>query len=822
MWERDLPRKKKPFYRRRWFAWPVVALAVLGVIAGLFAVAYFEREAKKLDLAQLDQMESASLIYDRAGKPLSRIFIQNRDTVPYEEIRRTKMTEAVVAAEDKRFFSHGGVDYIGAMRALLANFRASRTREGASTVTQQLARNTFGMFEKTYDRKIREMFLAREIEKRLPKEKIMELYLNRVYFGQGFFGVQAAARGYFGKPAKELTLGECATLAGLLKSPNRLSPWSNRRACIAQRDFVLGRMRELELITAEELEKAVEADLIVKNRGGQSRDSYAMDMVRQKVIGLVGRENVFSDGYRIYTTIDAELQKTAEAALQRKLTEIERQGDYEHQTYAQYSMKLRTRAKDDDKPVAPTEYLQGAVVALENSSGGILAVVGGRDFEQSEFNRAVQATRPAGTAFTPLVYAAAFEKGFFPGALVEDSVLDNRKVGIGGATGILGEWGPERVDNKYEGSIPAHDALVKGKNAATVRLGFRAGLEAVVGMAKDAGIESEMFELPKTFLGSSGVSPMELTLAYTSFPNRGVRPAEPFIVTRVETKDGRVIFREKPAERRVMKATTAYEVHRALAEVLDVGTGDKAYAEYGLRKFPLGGKTGTSYGFTDAWFVGYSSAVTCGVWVGLDKPAEIYRGAFSNKVALPIWVDVMNASFAGHPARDFQPPRGLERYEVCASSGQLATERCNEETAGAEGAARRRRTTYFVEATPEQAPKQECHVHGDGGSPVALQQLTPGEAPRATLAVDVEKITPVMMQAPTVIGDIDPYGAVKPTAVLAARKADTGELPPGTEATGEPTPAAEPEVRRAEAVLPGDQPATDSTIEIEAPAPMDF
>jgi penicillin-binding protein 1A len=630
MWDYAPP--PKPFYRRAWFVAPLLTLAILTLIGGGWLLAEkgrWEHRARGFDYRKLEEMESASVIYDRSGGVLGRIFIQNRDKVSIDELSPTLIT-AVIAAEDARFYQHEGVDYIGIVRAFVKNYQAGRTRQGASTLTQQLARNTFPeelpANDRSYGRKVLEMFVALEIERRCDKRKILELYLNRVFFGSGFYGAEAAARGYFGKHAKELTLSEAAMLAGLLKSPSNLSPWRNRQACVEQRNRVLQRALELEMITKEVFDQTSREDIIVKNRRPIHRESYAADLVAQQVEKLVGRDRAVSDGYRIYTTIDSELQKKAEAAMREQLAETERREGFDHPTFAQYDAQFKNRARrpanadGEVPPLPPAEYLQGAAVVLNNANGAIMALIGGRDFQHSPYNRALQARRPPGTAFKPLVYAAAFEKGLFPGTIVQDAVIDNRQVMIGGTTGILGEWGPERVDNRYEGTISARTALVKSKNAASVRLGMMVGVDPVLALAKKAGIESPLRPYPATFLGSSEMTLMELVLANTIFPNGGSRPAAPFIIERIEEKDGHVLFQAKPAKQRVIRPSSAYEVHTALAEVLDRGTGDRAYSEFGLKKFPLGGKTGTAYNFTDAWFVGYSSEVTCGIWAGFDKP----------------------------------------------------------------------------------------------------------------------------------------------------------------------------------------------------------
>ena len=838
MW--DLPRLRKPLYRRTWFLTVLFVFIATALIAGILLVLEkrkWEKRAAAFDFSKLEDMESASVIYDRGGQVLGRIFIQNRDQVGPDDLS-PHLFRAIVAAEDNRYYQHSGVDYFGIARAVIKNYQAGRTRQGASTLTQQLARNSFPIElpsnDRGYSRKLLEIFVAQEIEHRFSKSKILELYLNRVFFGDGFYGAEAAARGYFGKHAKDLNLSESATLAGLLKSPNKLSPWRNRKACMDQRNFVLGRMLELQQINKEEYNATLKEDLIVKNRRPTHQDSYAMDLVAQQIIAQFGRDSAISDGYRIFTTIDSDLQKKTEKALREQLDVVERHEGYDHQTYAKYDAEFRAHQRQaastegEVPPLALPAYLQGSVVVLDNATGGILALTGGRDFAHSSYHRAVSARRPAGSAFKPLVYAAAFEKGFNPGTLVQDAVIDNRQVMIGGVTGILGEWGPERVDNKYEGAISARTALVKSKNAATVRLGMMTGLDRVLPLAKLAGIESPLRPFPATYLGSSEVTLLEMTLAYTIFPNGGTRPEKTFLIQRIEDQSGKVIFNMRPGKKRVIKETTAYEVHTCLADVLERGTADKTFTELGLKKFPLGGKTGTAYNFTDAWFVGYSSAVTCGVWTGFDKPQTIYRGAFSNEIALPIWASVMKATFATYRPAEIPQPKGIIKVELCTASGMLATDKCVETVENKDtGDKVQRRTTYFEIVTEEQAPKNGCDVHGGGGAKSFVKVIPGEEWPRAALAVDVSAVQAVALKAPTVLGN-DPYNSIQAINNAIAMKAFSGQAAPLDSASVVTAPKAgdgqEMEVRRAQPVRPMETQTTvlDTTIKLPPPPPLEF
>ncbi|MBA2242494.1 MAG: PBP1A family penicillin-binding protein [Chthoniobacterales bacterium] len=804
-------RRSVDFYDPPWYTRPAfyIPLAIIGavlvaaVIYWLILCADLSHRAEAYDLQQLEQMESASIILDRNEKIFGQIYVENRETIPYEQLPRD-LVNAVVAVEDTKFYQHSGYDFFGIVRAAFVNFTAGHVRQGASTITQQLARNTFSLTERTFRRKLVELFLARRIEERFGKQKIMELYLNRIYFGGGLYGAEAAARGYFGKPAREMTLNECATLAGLIKSPNKLSPWTDKEVSRDARNVVLGRMRELGFISPEKAVAAQSEEVVTGSRQSAQGQTYAVEYIRQQVIAAVGWDRAMNEGFRIRTTIDADLQKVAEDSLKANLDRAEQVPDYNHETYASYAARFKLAKSKGTMASSPApEYLQGAVIALDNQTGGILVLVGGRDFEHNQYDRALQSKRPAGTAIKPFVYAAAFEKGLFPGTVVEDSALDNRAVMIGGTTGILGEWGPERVDNRYEGPITARQALAKSKNGATVRLGMLAGVDSVLQLCKAGGIKSPLRPYPATFLGSSEVSLAELALAYTSFPNGGWRPNTPFILERIEEKNGEIVWQSERDKSRqtVMKPESAYEVHSCLVDALQSGTGAAARQTLGLQHFAAAGKTGTAYDFTEALFAGYDSAITCAVRAGFDKPQKIYRGAFGSEIALPVWVDVMNASVAKYAARELEKPAGVLSVEICSKSGLLATDKCPAET------------TYRELATKEQMPSDPCNVHGDARTRI-VRDLPDAGVPRAALAVDTAQVKAVAVQGPTLLADSDPYNAVRstarPPAPLDEAKLAIMPVPPKKVPEEEQILRAQPvtpedrdptEIRRAEPVL---------------------
>ena len=775
------------------------------------------------DLGKLEQMESASVIVDRNNKIFGQIYVENRETVPYEQLPRD-LINAVVAVEDTKFYQHRGYDLFGIARAAVKNLLAGHVRQGASTVTQQLARNSFSLKEKTFHRKLLEIFLARRIEDSIGKQKIMELYLNRIYFGGGLYGAEAAARGYFGKPARELSLGQCATLAGLIKSPNRLSPWTDRAASREARNYALGRMRDLEFIDRPKYTAAQAEDLVVGDRQNAQGQSYAVDYIRQKVIEAVGWDRAMNEGFRIHTTIDADLQKAAEESLRRSLARAEQQPDYSHQTYAEYAANFKKAKSSTPTSIQPPEYLQGAVIGLDNETGGILILVGGRDFEHNQYDRALQAKRPVGTAMLPFVYATAFENGMYPGSVVEDSPLDNRAVMIGGTTGILGEWGPESAENRYEGAITAREALVKSKNGATIRIGMDAGLDRVLQLCRAAGIHSALRPYPATFLGSSEITLADMTLGYTIFPNGGWRPQSFHILERIEEKDGTAwVARRESKKQQVIKPEAAYEVHSCLVDALLKGTGNAARSQFGLKKFPAAGKTGTAYDFTDALFAGYDSKLTCAVWAGFDKPQKIYRGAFGREIALPVWVDIMNAAVEHYPPEEIKQPGGLKQVEICSRSGLLATDKCYDSVKTASGTVQRR-TTYLEIATATQAPTELCNVHGEPRTRL-VRDLPGSDLPRAELAVDVSQVTPVNIKTPVVLAEKDPYNSTKPKLKLQPEpeKETTGNANTDNQPKSGATPKKEEqiEIRKAIPVGPSDEDLDNALLKNQTPPPTD-
>lgn len=794
-------RKKKPLYARRWVH-VLLLLILLGAGGGYLGLkAYlrpFEEKAETFDMSYVAKLTQSSIIYDRNKAEIGRLADENRVLIPFSDMPQ-HLIDALISTEDQRFWSHKGVDYWGIARAAKDNFLAGETRQGASTITQQLARNTYGLTEKTRERKILEIFLALRIEEHYKKSEILEHYLNRIPLGKGFYGIEAAAQGYFSKPARELTKSEAATIVGLIKAPSVYSPLNRMDLATRERNKVFDRMVAEKKLDAAEADRMRKEPIALKPSETARATGYVQREVEEEVESILndlGIEGITGKGYKIYTTIDASLQQAAERSLAKRLTEIESNEVYpKRETMASYLAKIEefNKSKKPASERPQPAYLQGALMAVDNRTGGVLALCGGRDFGQSQYNRVKLTRRPAGTAFVPFVYAAAFEGTHFPGSRITDQRMDNTKVMMGAVTGTLGEWGTEGIATEHDNTTSLRRALIQGKNNSAARLGLEIGVKKVTDFASRAGL-GDLAQDPSTLLGRGEVTLHDLCLAYTIFPNGGSRPADTWFVTRIEKPDGTLLYERSaiPALTKVTDAIASWMTHSCLEECFlpEVGTASNA-KEYGLKDIPVGGKTGTHINSTDLWFAGYSSDITCTVWMGLDKRDTVYPDAFARHTALPVWVDVMNASAAKAAPAPVQEPPGLELIELCAISGELATESCLE--AGPDPANPERqkliKCSYMEYVRPETRFELRCTYHNKDEAPVEPEitapQITIGPTPGTNTETAVSDNQPLAISAPVVIGE-DPYQSITGSKTTVAANADTTAKPSPGDSTSPP------------------------------------
>jgi len=625
-------KKRKPAPARKRRHWLLRALLKIGFVTLLlwaFVGLCYYVWARSFDLRTIHEMDQRSVVYDCQGNFYSRLAGENRIVVPFDKVSND-FVNALISREDTRFYQHHGVDPIGVARAVVRNLFLGGFREGASTITQQLARNSFPLGGKNLHRKLIEAALAFRIETELSKEEILEAYMNRIYFGSGTYGIEAASQTYFGKPASRLSLHEAATLAGLIRSPNRFSPLNNPQGSVRERNAVLGRMCDIGLITHSQRDEALTEELVTASSPRVSpEDNWAMDAILRDLDMVLEPGQMDAGGLKIYSTIDGDLQKSAEESVTRRLREIEAQPGYPHQPAGAFTDKVL----DAEKSVP---YLEAAALAMDNKSGGIRAIVGGRDYDRSKFHRALFGRRQIGSTVKPFVYAAAFEKGLRPSDPVDDG-----RLGRGDIPSRYGPYDPANSDGTYLGIRPAGDGLVYSRNTMTVRIGLRTGIDNVAKSIALAGLCADPPRYPSLCLGTFETTLKDLTAAYTVFANGGSK-LQPYLIDRVTDADGHLLYKATGGRIRVFEPSAAKMTTELLGQVIERGTAARA-RDLGLRG-SAAGKTGTTNNFVDAWFLGFDSRLTCGVWVGFDKPRTIRPGGYGATLALPIWVDIIQAS----------------------------------------------------------------------------------------------------------------------------------------------------------------------------------
>ncbi len=683
------PRKKTRHGLRWVLGFFLIALPAALVIAVL---SFYAVWAQTFDLKRLGTMPERNTVFDVDGKIYSRLAGANRLKVPLQEVS-PHFIKALLVREDTRFYEHGGIDWRGVARALYRDILSGSIKEGASSITQQLARNSLPLGGRTISRKLLEAMVALRIERELSKDQILELYVNRIYFGSGCYGVETASQAYFGKNAAKIDLSESALLAGLIRSPNRFSPLRNPEGARVQRDTVLNRLQELKKITASEALQAKREKINShRKRLTLIQENYAMDAVQRDLNLLLTADQIDNGGLFIYTTLDPAVQKAATDAIEKQLSKIERQPGFKHPLKSRY----QAPAEGEDSAMP---YLQGALVAIDNASGGIRALVGGRDYAQSKFNRALApANRQIGSSFKPFVYTLAFMHGLLPGAAVSDGPIQPGE--IQGA----GNWSPGNSDGRYVGIKPVSHGLIQSRNTMSVRVGEFAGIDDTQKIATTLGLGTEIPRGAAIYIGSFETDLKDLTSAYTVFPNAGVRK-QSYIIERIDDPDHQPIYRAAHVTLPVLDPGATWMTTQLMQEVMTRGTAASARS-LGF-KLPAAGKTGTTNDYKDAWFVGFTSSLTCGVWVGFDQPATITSQGYGSALALPIWTQVMSKASDRYPAQQFRAPVVTQRATVCSISNAIATSGCV-----AAGAA------YEIDLPVDKIPRGICKVHS--GDPTLL------------------------------------------------------------------------------------------------------
>jgi penicillin-binding protein 1A len=638
-------------------------------------------------------LRQTSTILAADGSVLADVGAERRTFIPLDEMSPV-LAQAFLAVEDRRFYRHHGVDYLRVIGAFGSNIAKGRLREGGSTITMQLARNLWPESidgrSRTLTRKLREIQVALRIEKRYTKERILELYLNQIPLGGQVFGVEPASRIFFGKSASQLNVAEAALLAALPKGPTSYNPRRFPERALARRNLVIDLLQRQGHLTAEEAAGWKNQPMrLLPVRTDAPPAPYFVEYVRQVMERRFG-EQLRVGGLKVYTTLDRSIQTAAESALAAQLDAIER-GRYGRYPRASYRTYMRSRPEGANPGASP--YLQGMVIVQEARSGRILAMVGGRDFASSKFNRATQSRRQAGSAFKPFVYSAAVRQGDPLSRLIDDEPITIQATRVGDP-----DWSPNNSDYAYQGAITIREALYRSRNAATVRLGMDIGLSAVIHEAKRFGLTTPLPQYPSIILGTAEVQPMELVSAYSAFPNGGERTT-PTAILRVEDANGQVLWEPTVQRTRVMDEAHAWLMTNALRDVVRRGTAYGAVTGAGF-PYPSAGKTGTSDDYADNWYIGFTADVVTGVWIGMDRRQAIMPGAQGGKLAAPIWTNVMRAVYEHRKAPEqWLTPPGISTMEIDRSTGFLFTPECPPEV---------RATEHYLFGTE---PREYCPIH---------------------------------------------------------------------------------------------------------------
>lgn len=696
-----LPRKYNRARVRNSLIVLVVLIVVFFVVVGARTYHIYQSELPSFEQLHNIEPNLKTKIYGRNGELLKEFYSENRALTPYAEMPRP-LLDMLIATEDREFYQHWGINLRRAAIVAANNLLKMEIEAGASTITQQLSRMLFLTRQQTLERKIKEALTAVKLERTYSKDEIIEMYLNQYYFSRGAYGVAAAANLFFNKRPSELNVNDCAIIIGLLKGPNINSPLNNPDKALKARNRVLHSYYAIGGIDRATYDSLRSEPLVISTPEEEIGTApYFTEWIRQYILEKYGENVLYSGGLQVYTSLDAGLQSAAEAALEKKLVEIQQriQTQYTLANTA-YTQLLTDTVDSFGDPIRAFKQIQGAFVAIDNANGDILALIGGRSWEKTKYNRAVQGTgRPAGSSFKPFIYTAAIDNGFRTTEIIDDNpiVLD-----IPGAK----QWRPHNYDGKFMGPITLRDGIRMSRNLVAIRLLLRINPEEPIFYARRMGITTPLEPVPSLALGVSDVRPVEMVSAFSTFPNKGIHIPYRFIYKIVDRynrvlEDNSAIRKEE-----VLSAQTAYLMVDMMKSVIESGTGRGARWRGFTR--PAGGKTGTSQSFCDNWFVGFTPQITAGAWIGFDDRTSIGKNQDGAKNGLPVWTEFMMAAHDSLPILDFEEPEGIVHLDVCLESGELATDRCLNV-----------RSEIF---TVDNQPTTPCHLHPSKGLYVPRQR----------------------------------------------------------------------------------------------------
>ena len=663
-------------------------------------------------MIQLHNIEPSLVtkIYSADGKIIKEFYTERRIYTPLSQISPI-LINALLASEDRRFYSHWGVNTLSILRAIWESVLFRQRVKATSTITQQLARMLFLTPERSMSRKIKEALTSIKIEKNYTKDEILELYLNQAYFGKGAYGVQAASQLYFSKNVENLTLSDCAILVSIPKNPGLYSPLTNPELSLKRRNLVLESMRDFGKLTKHQADSLKSLPLEIHPSPAPLGDApYFTEMVRQYLEKKYGEDALYRGGLSVYTTLNSELQKAGEEALLTELQTRQHSMEKSHSLRdTSYTIVVVDSTKGKPQRRRVFKQLQGALLSIDNKTGDVLALIGGKDFNQSKFNRVTQALRQPGSGFKPFVYTAAIDNGAKP----TDIMYDNPFV-ITGEDGK--EWSPQNFDEKFRGPVTLRKALAKSINVISAKLIQKVTPQQAIFFASHMGLTTPLSPYPSLALGTSEVTLWDMVSAFSVFPNGGIKVQTRFIL-KITDRYGKTLEEHKISQRQeVLSAQTAYIMTTMLQSVIQRGTGYGAIAKGFTR--PAGGKTGTTDNCSDNWFNGFTPQITTGVWIGYDDKTIIGHNVTGATTALPVWTSFMLKAHEKLPVEGFMVPSGIYLKIVCLESGLLATDKC--------------RHTIMDVFTDETMPEEYCNIHRSKGVPDSTSYVPfyeKGEAP---------------------------------------------------------------------------------------------